>query len=136
MALDNTRSRAQAAVSEADADVKRLESELSSAQTKLRLIEAGDSAVDKITSVPVIKDNTDFLRKRTESELASARADVDRIEADLASARSKLKWALKAQKAVDSVGDSMQDMKESAKAALDDTDEPDYPPPMGSNTDD
>ena len=38
MTFDNTRAKALAAVSEADAKVKELEADLSSAQTKLKLV--------------------------------------------------------------------------------------------------
>ncbi len=118
MAFDNTRAKALAAVSEADADVKRLEAELSTAQTKAKLIQAGDDAVDKLTSLPVVKDNTEFLRKRTEAEVSAAHADIDRIEAELATARTKQKWAQRALDTVDSVNDTVNDVQDAARDAL------------------
>lgn len=120
MPFDNTRAKALASVSEAEAEVKRLEAELSSAQTKAKLVEAGDAAVDKITSIPVVKDNTEFLRKKTEAEKASAQAEINRIESELATARTKLKWAQRGLDTVDSVNESVADMQDAAREALDD----------------
>lgn len=118
MTFDNTRAKAQAALSEADAAVKDLEAQLSSAQTKLKLVKAGDDAVDTITSIPVVKDNTDFLRKRTEAEVSSAQAAVDRIEAELATARTKQKWAQRALDTVDNVNDTVSDLQDAARDAV------------------
>lgn len=116
--FDNTRAKALAAVSEAESEVKQLESQLSSAQTKLKLIQAGDDAVDKVTSIPIVKDNTDFLRKRTEAEVSSAQAEVDRIESELATARTKLKWAQRALGTVDGVNQTVSDLQDAARDAL------------------
>lgn len=116
--FDNTRAKALAAVSEADADVKRLEAELSSAQTKLKLMQTSDSAVDKITNIPVVKDNTEFLRKKTEAEVAAAQAEVDRVESELATARTKLKWSQRALSTVDTVNDTVADLQAGAQEAL------------------
>jgi len=118
MTFDNTRAKALAAVSEADAKVKELEADLSSAQTKLKLVKAGDDAVDTITSIPVVKDNTEFLRKRTEAEVSGAQATVDRIEAELATARTKQKWAQRALDTVDNVNDTVSDLQDAARDAL------------------
>lgn len=112
MAFDNTRSRAVAAVSDAEAEVKRLESELSTARTKHKLIVAGDQAVDRVTSLPVVKDSTEFLRKRSEAGVAESQADIDGIEAELATARTKLRWAQRALNAVDNVNEAMDDIAE------------------------
>lgn len=116
--FDNTRAKALAAVSEADADVKRLEAELSSAQTKLKVMQTSDSAVDKITNIPVVKDNTEFLRKKTEAEVAAAQAEVDRVESELATARTKLKWSQRALSTVDTVNDTVADLQAGAQEAL------------------
>ncbi len=122
MPFDNTRAKALAAVSEAEADVKRLEAELSTAQTKAKLIGAADAAVDKVTdiNVAVVKENTEFLRKKTESEKAAAQADIARIESELATARTKLKWAQRGLDTVDNVNESVSDMQDAAREALDD----------------
>jgi len=130
MVLDNSKSKTKAAASQADAEVKRLESELSTATTRLRLVRAGDAAIDKLTNVPVstIKDNTEFLRKKTESELAAAQATVDKLQAELDAANSKLKWARSADRSVNAVSDTLADIKEefkdSAKSSRDDYRQP------------
>lgn len=112
MAFDNTRTRAVAGVSDASAEVKRLESELSTARTKHKLIAAGDQAVDKVTNLPVVKDSTEFLRKRSEAGVAASQADIDELEAELATARTKLRWAQRALAAVDNVNETMEDIAE------------------------
>lgn len=134
MTFDNTRAKALAAVSEADAKVKELEAELSSAQTKLKLVKAGDEAVDTITSIPVVKDNTEFLRKRTEAEVSGAQATVDRIEAELATARTKQKWAQRALDTVDNVNDTVTDLQDAARDALTDDGTASYRGSAGSAT--
>lgn len=99
----STRSKAQAAVSEAQADVKRLEAQLSSDEARLRRAEAGDSMVDTVTNVPLVKESTEFLRQRSEANVADARAKVDRTTSELITARNGLKWAQRGLNAVDSV---------------------------------
>lgn len=120
MPFENTRAKALAAVSEAEADCKRLEAELSSTRTKHKLIVAGDQVVDKVTGIPVVKENTEFLRKHTDAQVADSQADIDELEADLATARTKLRWAQRALNAVDNVNETMADIADATADALDD----------------
>ena len=129
MPLDSTRAKAQAAYSEADAEVKRLEAELSSAQSKAKWIGRGDEAVEKITDLPVVRENTEFLRARTDAEVAAAKAEVDRIEAELATANTRLKWARRALAAVDGINETVEDIAEAAREGLEDTGRPVGSPP-------
>ena len=91
----NAKSKAQAAVSEADAQVKKLESQLASAESKAKMTNTGDSIVDKITSAPLVKENTEFLRRKTGANSAEAKAQVDRISATTSRASSwiRAKWS-------------------------------------------
>jgi hypothetical protein len=107
---ENARAKAQAAVSEAQADVKELEAQLSSAQSKAKMVDASDSVVEKLTSPPMIKENTEFLRKRTEANVADAKATVDRTTAELSSANSRLKWAERALNAIDGITQTVSDL--------------------------
>jgi ectoine hydroxylase-related dioxygenase (phytanoyl-CoA dioxygenase family) len=107
---DSTRAKAQAACSEAQADVKELEAQLSSAKSRAKLADASDSVVETLTSPPVIKENTEFLRKRTEANAADAKAKVDRTIAELNSARNRLKWAERALNAIDGVSEAVSDL--------------------------
>lgn len=120
MVLDNTKSQAKAAVSEAHAEVKRLESDLSTAHLKLKLVTTGDKAVDTVTSVPGVQDQTEFLRQKTDAQVAAAQAEVDRVQAELDQARSKLKWAESTQRGVHTVADTIDDVKDATRAALED----------------
>ena len=71
-----------------------------------------------MTDLPVVRDNTDFLRRRTEAQVSAAQADVDRIEADLATARTRLKWAQRALDTVDNVNETVSDLQDAARDAL------------------
>lgn len=116
--LENARAKAQASVSEAQAEVKRLEADLAAAEAKASLAKAGDSAVDLLTSAPVIRENTEFLRRRTEADSASAAAEVDRIQAELTTARSRLKWAQRSHDALEAVSNKVSAFLESAAESL------------------
>lgn len=109
---DSTRAKAQATWSEAQADVKELEAQLSQAQSRLKLATTGETVVDTLTSPPVVKDNTEFLRKRAEANVAEAQARVDRTLAELGTARNRLKWADRALRAVDGVTEAVSDLVE------------------------
>lgn len=87
-------SRAQAAVSKSKADTDELEAKLSSARTRLKLLQSGDRAVDVITGP--VADHTEFLRRRTDAAVSAAQAEVDEIAADLESARTRHAMAVKA----------------------------------------
>lgn len=97
-------------MSEAQADVKRLEAQLSSDQTRLKRAETGDSMVDKVTNVPMVKDPTEFLRQKSEANVADAQAKVDRTTSELISARNALKWAQRGLNTVDSVTGAVSDL--------------------------
>ena len=96
-------SRAQAAVSKTKADVDELEADLSSARTKMCLVETGDKAVDTLTSP--IADHAGFVRQRTEAAVSAARADVDEISAKLEAAKTKHKMAVTALNAMRNLTD-------------------------------
>lgn len=108
----STRSKAQAAVSEAQADVKRLEAQLSSDEARLKRAEAGDSMVDTVTNVPLVKESTAFLRQRSEANVADARAKVDRTTSELITAENGLKWAQRGLNAVDNVAGVVSELIE------------------------
>ncbi len=97
-------------MSEAQADVKRLEAQLSSDQARLRRAQSGDSIVDKVTSVPGVKESTEFLRQKSEANVADAQAKVDRTTSELISARNGLKWAQRGLNTVDNVTGVVSDM--------------------------
>ena len=108
----STRSKAQAAVSEAQADVKRLEAQLGTDQARLKRAETGDSIMVNVTSIPLVKDSTEFLRQKSEASVADAQAKVDRTTSELISARNGLKWAQRGLSAVDSVTGAVSEMME------------------------
>lgn len=90
-------------MSKTKAEVDELQADLSGAQTRLKLVQTGDKAVDKITSP--IADHTEFVRQRTDAAVSSAQADVDEISAKLEAAKTKHKMAVAALNAMKSVTD-------------------------------
>ncbi|MCB0917718.1 MAG: hypothetical protein KDC39_04025 [Actinobacteria bacterium] len=109
---EDARTKAQANVSEAEAEVKKLEAQLATAKAKAKVTDAGGSVIEALTKAPIIKENTDFIRQHTEANSAEAKAEVDRIEADLVKAQSRLKWANRMLNAVESVNDKMNEFLE------------------------
>lgn len=96
-------SKAQATVSKTKADVDELTADLSSAKTKLRIMESGDKAVDALTNP--IAEHTGFVRQRTDAAVSSAQADVDEISAKLEAAKTKHKMAVAALNALKNLTD-------------------------------
>lgn len=115
-------------MSKAQADVKELEAALSAAQTKESLVKAGDATVGALTSAPIVREGTEFLRRRTGADAASATADVDRITADLITAQNRLKWAQRTADALDTVSSKVSDFLD----AIDDAMDTDEAPPVES----
>ena len=87
-------SKAQAAVSKSKAEVDGLEADLATARSRLKWVQTGDTAVDKITEP--FADKAGIVRQRTEAAVSSAQADVDEISAKLESAKTKYDLSLKA----------------------------------------
>lgn len=96
-------SRAQATVSKTQADIDEIEAELASAQTKLKLVQAGDKAVDKVTGP--FADQAAFLRQKSEATVSSAQAEVDELAAKLEAAKTKHSMAVSALNALEAVTD-------------------------------
>lgn len=95
--------KAQAAVSRTKAEVDELQADLSSAQTRLKLLTTSDKAVDKITSP--IAEHTGFLRERSDAAVSAAQAQVDDIAAKLEAAKTKHSVAVTALKAMKNITD-------------------------------
>ncbi len=96
-------SKAQATVSKSKADVDELTADLSSARTKLKLMQTGDKAVDKLTNP--IAEHTAFVRERTDAAVSAAQADVDELSARLEAAKTKHKMAVAALNAMKNITD-------------------------------
>jgi multidrug resistance efflux pump len=105
---DIARSKAQAKVSEYEAEVSALEAQLADAQSELDGTKTASGLLDAVKDAPVIGGLTDRLRRNTGADQASAKATVDRIQAELTKAQTQLDWARKAQNAVDSVTDAAE----------------------------
>ncbi|MCB0914490.1 MAG: hypothetical protein H6525_09875 [Actinobacteria bacterium] len=106
---DMAKSKAQAKVSEYEAEVATLESQLADAQEELEGSTAAGGLLDKVKDTPVLGDLTSGLRRGTGVDQATAKAEVDRIQSELDKARTQLEWARKAQDAVESVTDAVDD---------------------------
>lgn len=106
---DMARRKAQAKVSEYEAQVTVLKAQLADAQDELDGSTAAGGLLDSIKDAPVIGGLTDRLRRNTGVDQATAKANVDRIQAELTKAQTQLDWARKAQDAVETVTDSAED---------------------------
>ena len=74
---------------------------------------AGDRIGDRVAT-------SNEAESLTESEVAQILPAVARIESELATARTKLKWAQRGLDTVDNVNESVSDMQDAAREALDD----------------
>ncbi len=106
---DMAKSKAQAKVSQYEAEVTALEAQLADAQEELDGSTAAGGLLDTVKDVPVLGDLTGRLRRGTGVDQATAQANVDRIQSELDKARTQLVWARKAQDAVESVTDAVDD---------------------------
>lgn len=97
------RAKAQAAVSEAQADVTRLTSELEAAQRQAEDRNAASQLLDSVANTPLVGSLTEGLRDKTGVDQAQDKADIDRLTAELSAAQDKLSLALKAQSAINAV---------------------------------
>ncbi|MDZ7577964.1 MAG: hypothetical protein U0904_07315 [Candidatus Nanopelagicales bacterium] len=122
--LEMARAKAQASLSQATADVKKLEADLSAAQAKASIVKAGETTLGVLTSAPVIRQGTEFLRRRTEADSAAASAEVDRITADLNAAQNRLKWAQRTSDALEAVSTKVSDLIDSLDNPIDPTEAP------------
>ncbi len=102
---DAARDKAQAKVSELEAQVAALKSELSKANTELQGAQAVDDVVDKVTGPDVVRDATAPVRDKTNSLVSTAQAKVDKIQSDLTTTEAKLSTYQKAQGAIDAITD-------------------------------
>jgi chromosome segregation ATPase len=96
-------SKAQASVSKAQADIDELEAGLSSATTKLKVLQSGDKAVDALTKP--FADQAAVVRRRTDAAVSKAQAEVDEITAELEAARTRYAMATAALKTLRNVTD-------------------------------
>lgn len=103
---DAASDKAQAKVSELEAQVASLKSDLSIAKSALAGAEALDQAVDKVTNPDAVKEAAQPIRAKTDSMVATATAKVAIIQADLTAAEAKLNMYQKAQNVVDYVTDN------------------------------
>lgn len=97
---ETARAKAQAAVSEAEADVTELRSELARAQRLAEGTSAAGDMLDTVKETPLVGSLTAGMRDQTGVDEANAKADVDRLTAELRSAETKLELAKKAQAAI------------------------------------
>lgn len=101
--VDAAHAKAQAQVSDAQADVAELEAQLDKAKSQLKMASKAGGALDAVSETPVVGSLTSGMRGHAGVEQAKAKAEADRIQADLASARTRLDMALKAQRALRAV---------------------------------
>jgi hypothetical protein len=100
---ETARAKAQAAVSKAEADVAQVRADLNRARANYEGSSAAGGVLDSLKGVAVVGSLTSGLRDDSAADQAKAKAEVDRLTAELRSAESRLDRALKAQAALRSV---------------------------------
>ncbi len=100
---DTALAKAQAAVSRAEADVAEIQAQLNRAKASLEGSSTAGGVLDSLKDVAVVGSLTASLRDESTVDQAKARAEVDRLTAELRTAESKLDRARKAQSALRSV---------------------------------
>lgn len=97
---ETARAKARAAVSAAQAEVTSLEAQLAQARRNLDSSEAAGALLQSVRETPLVGPLTAGVRDQTSVDKANATADIDRINAELSSARAKLERAEKAESLV------------------------------------
>jgi hypothetical protein len=100
---DTARAKARAAVSDAQADVASLSAQLNAAKRALGGSDTASDLLDSVSDVNVVGSLTSGLRDNAQADRAKRQADVDRLTAQLESAKNKLARAQKAESALLSV---------------------------------
>lgn len=95
--------KAQAAVSQAEANVATITAELAAAQKKLSSTSSAGEALEGIKDMALLGSLTSGMRDKVGVDEVQLQADVDRLTAALSAARDKLNLARKAQDAVETV---------------------------------
>ncbi|MFM2438652.1 MAG: hypothetical protein RLZ55_1475 [Actinomycetota bacterium] len=106
---DAARDKAQASVSQYEAEVATLTNELKQAEAQLQATGDAGDLLDKIKDTPVIGSLLGGARDDATVSEAQLQANVDKLKADLSEAQTKLDWARKAQGAVEAVTDGDED---------------------------
>jgi outer membrane protein TolC len=94
------RAQAQARVSKAEAEVAAVQAQINRAQASLESSAAAGGVLDSIKGVAVVGPLTAGMRDKSDVEQAEARAELDRLAAELSSAETRLDLARKAQAAL------------------------------------
>ena len=97
---DTARAKAQAAVSQAEAQVADLQSQLNRAKATLEGTDAAGDLLGSVKDVNVVGSLTSGLRDSVGVDRAKAQAEVDRLTAALSAATDKLTMAKRAQSAL------------------------------------
>lgn len=102
---DTAKDKAQALVSQYQAQVATLQNKLKQAQAQLAATGDAGDLLDKVKNAPVIGGLFGGASDDASVSEAQLQADVDRLQAELSEAQTKLDWAKKAQGAVNAVTD-------------------------------
>ena len=97
---DTARAKARAAVSGAQAEITTLEAQLAQARRTLDRSETAKEVLESVRETPLVGTLTTGVREQAGVDQADATADIDRITAELANARTKLELAQKAESLV------------------------------------
>ena len=94
---DTARAKARAAVSAAQAEITTLEAQLAQARRTLDRSETAREVLESVRETPLVGTSDDRSPRKAGVDQADATADIDRITAELANARTKLELAQKAE---------------------------------------
>lgn len=100
---DAARDKAHAKVSELEAEVTALKAQLADAQDQLEVSQGAGGLLESVKETPIVGSLTEGMRRDSGVDQATAQATVDKVQAELSSAQTKLDWAKKAEDALGAV---------------------------------
>lgn len=120
MGMDEAKSKAQVKATKWFAEEKKLQAQSAAARAKLNMMLAGDKVVGTATTqLGAVVDRIESARGYSADQVAQARADVERIDAELTIVSAKLNAARAAKSASDSVASATKGVSDTVGGVKD-----------------